>query len=90
MMFSKYRENFFDINYMLFRGDRVNENIIHEDYHANIQEFSQNIIHEVLKSSGSIRESKWHDIVLKVSKSTAPSSFPLITSFNPKKMVSIQ
>ena len=57
---SESPKNFLDMNLVLGHVIRIYEDIVKVYYYANIQHVAEDVIHESLKSSGSIRKSKWN------------------------------
>jgi hypothetical protein len=82
-------ENFLDVSLVLGHIFGIDEYIIKIDNNTNIKEITENIIHKMLKSCGSIGKSKWHDKPLKWAIVSMESGLPFFTVSDPNKMISV-
>ena len=67
----------------------INEKVIKINNYANIKKISENVIHETLESTGSIRKPKWHDKPFKRPVAGSKGCLPLVTLSNADKIVSV-
>ena len=67
---------------MICRIVGINEDVIQVDDHANIQEITEDVVHETLESCRSIGKSKGHNKSFKRTIAGLESSFPFITVRN--------
>ena len=65
MMLSEALENFSDMASVFFLGVRVDEYVIEVYQYTNIEQVTEDVIHEALESSRSIGESERHYAPLK-------------------------
>ena len=71
---------------MIHRVVGINEDVIKVDDHAHIQEITEDVIHEMLESCGSICKSKGNE-PFKRTVVGSESSFPFITVHNMNKVI---
>ena len=68
-----------DMFLMICRVVGINEDVVKVDDHANIQEITEDVIHEMLESCRSIGKSKGHNEPFKRTIAGVESGFPFIT-----------
>src|SRR5882672_2983987 len=88
-MFAESAENFVDM-LAVFRGIvRVDQNVVKIDRNADIKQVVEDIVHEALKSRGSISETKGHDHPFKQTIAGLECGLPLVTGGDADKMVRV-
>ena len=65
----------------------INEDVVQVNDHANIQEITEDVIHEMLESCESIGKSEGHNEPFKRTIAGAESGFPFITVPNTDKVI---
>ncbi|KZT17960.1 hypothetical protein NEOLEDRAFT_1081610 [Neolentinus lepideus HHB14362 ss-1] len=77
-----------DVFVVLFLGTRENEDVVQIDNTENVEEFTEGILNERLKSRGGISQTVRNNKMFKQSERGAECGLPLITLFNTDMAVS--
>lgn len=64
------------------------QDVVEIDENLDVEEVSEDIVHEVLKCGRGVHEAEGHDETLEVSISSAEGSLPLVTLFDADEVVS--
>ena len=78
VMLSEASENLLDMASVFFLGVRVDEYVIEVHQYTNIKQVTEDVIYEVLESSGCIGESKRHYVPLKGAVASPESRLPFV------------
>ena len=89
MMLSEALENFSDMASVFFLGVRVDEYVIEVHQYTNIKQVTEDVIHEVLESSGCIGESKRHYTPFEGAIASPESCLPFVTLSDSDQMVGV-
>ena len=76
-----------DMFLMICRVVGINEDVVEADDHAHIPEITEDVVHEMLESCGSIGKSEGHNEPFKRTIAGVESSFPFITICNTDKVI---
>ena len=87
MMLSEVLENFSDMASVFFLGVRVDEYVIEVHQYTNIEQVTEDIIHEALESDGCIGESERHYAPFKGAAVSPESRLPFIALLDSDQMV---
>ena len=77
------------MSFVLAHIFRVNEDIVEVDDDANVEEVTENVIHEVLESSGGAHKSERHNKPFKRAIVSTESGLPFFTIGNMNEVVSM-
>ena len=75
------------MSFVLCEVVRIDQDVIQIDYDIDVYHIHENVIHELLKSCGSVSKAFWHYQPLKRSVLSPESSFPFISFGNVYKMI---
>jgi hypothetical protein len=81
-------QDFFDMSHMFLPGFGEDQNFVKVHNHLDVEQITENVVHEALEFCRSIGESKGHDSVLEMSKFCPKSGLQLISFFNSNIVVS--
>ena len=90
MMLSEASENFSDMASVFFLRVRVDEYVVIEVHqYTNIEQVAEDVIHEVLESSGCVGESKRHHAPFEGAVVSPESCLPFIALSDSDQMVGV-
>ena len=82
-------EDFADMGAVFVGVVGVDEDVVEVNYHADIDEIGEYVVHEPLESSGGVRETERHDAPFEGAISCAEGGFPFVSGCDADQMIRV-
>ena len=89
VMLLEVSENFSDMALVFFLGVGVDEDVIEVHQYTNIEQVTEDIIHEALESSGCVGESERHYAPFEGALASPESHLPFVALLDLDQMVGV-
>jgi hypothetical protein len=86
-MFSKAFQDLLDVFDVILSGFAVDQDVVQIDDDGNVQEFTEDFVHELLKRSGGVCQAEWHDQIFEETVTRSESGLPFFSCGYPYKVV---
>ena len=86
---AKSPQHFLDMAFMLCEVVRIDQDVVQIDNDIDVYHIRENVVHESLKSCGSVSKAFWHYQPLERSILSPESGFPFVSFGNAYKMIRV-